>query len=369
MASSSSTSDKTPIEFTVDSRNTGEPCRPDNDSPHVSTPAPSRLACFQRSYETEGLPEHVTRLLSAATRKLTNKTYDSTWRKWSGWCDRRKTDPISAGLNNILTFLGEQFERDLQYRTVNVFRSAISSTHRWVDGKPIGQHPLIIPLLKGIANERPPQPRYSTTWDVSKVTTYFSSPGYNSTLSLKLLSKKLAMLLALVSPERSSVLAHFDISHLKKQPDGFTFTLTKPRKTGDSISEASVSVPSFSQDTTLCPLDCLNIYLTATGGFRTSPGHAKLFLSFQRPHNLVSRCTLARWLCDVIQEAGIDSAIFKAHSIRAASTSTAAKINLPLSDILKMGDWSSPSTFQRFYYKPVVDVTYARTVLTNNNAI
>jgi hypothetical protein len=65
-------------------------------------------------------------------------------------------------------------------------------------------------------------------------------------------------------------------------------------------------------------------------------------------------------LCDVIQEAEIDSLIFKAHSTGAASTSAAAKNNLLLGDILKMGDWTSPSTFQRFYYTPVVDVSYAR---------
>ena len=84
------------------------------------------------------------------------------WRKWNGWCDRQQIDPISAGLNNVLTFLSEQFESNLQYRAVNVLRSAISSTHQWVDGKPIGQHPLFIPLLKGISNERPIGPRYTS---------------------------------------------------------------------------------------------------------------------------------------------------------------------------------------------------------------
>ena len=114
----------------------------------------------------------------------------------------------------------------MQYQTVNVLRSAISSTHQWVDGKPIGQHPLVIRLLKGISNERPPKSRYTTTWDVSKVTSYLSSLGDNKTLSLKQLSKKLVMLLALILPERSSVLADLDTRYLKKRPDGFTFLLT-----------------------------------------------------------------------------------------------------------------------------------------------
>ena len=181
-------------------------------------------------------------------------------------------------------------------------------------GKPIGQHPLVIRLLKGISNERPPRPRYTTTWDVSKVTSYLSSLGDNKTLSLKQLSKKLVMLLALISPEQSSVLADLDTRYLKKHPDGFTF-LTNPRKTGDPTSESSVSFPSLPEDLSLCPLACLNTYLTATRNFR-SPGHQKLFLSFHQPHNEISRSTIARWLCDVIQSAGIDSSVFKARSTK-----------------------------------------------------
>ena len=347
---------------------TEEPCRPNNDTSDVPTLTSSRLDSFQRSCSTVGLPEHVTRLLSASVRKSTSKTYDSSWRRWNGWCDRREIDPISAGVNNVLTFLSEQFQNNLQYRTVNVLRSAISSTHQLIDGKPIGQHPLVVRLMKGISNERPPRPRYNVTWDVSKVTSYLSSLGDNKTLSLKQLTKKLVMLLALISPERSSVLTDLDTRFLQKQPDGFTFILTKPRKTGDPTVESSVSFPSLPEDPSLCPLECLNAYLSATKAFRLSPGHQKLFLSFQKPHKEITRCTVARWLCDVIQAAGIDSSVFKAHSTRAASTSSAAKHNLPLGDILKMGDWSSPSTFQKFYYKPVIDSRYARTVLNKTMA-
>jgi hypothetical protein len=99
--------------------------------------------------------------------------------------------------------------------------------------------------MKGIANQRPPKPRYTTTWDVAKVTTYLSSLGENKTLPLKFLTKKLLMLLALVSPERSSVLWELDIRHLKKQPDGVVFTLTKPRKSGGPISLATATFPRF----------------------------------------------------------------------------------------------------------------------------
>ena len=69
------------------------------------------------------------------------------------------------------------------------------------------------------------------------------------------------MLLALVSPERASVLWELNIRYLKKQPDGVVFTLIKPPKSGDSMSRAKATFPRFLQDTTLCPCDCLETYL------------------------------------------------------------------------------------------------------------
>ena len=172
------------------------------------------------------------------------------------------------------------------------------------------------------------------------------------------------MLLALVSPERSSVLWELDIRFLRKQPDGILFTLTNPRKSGDPMNITTVNFPRFLQDERLCPCDCLETYLTVTEKFRTTDGSKKLFLSFQRPHHPVAKATIKRWICEVLLAAGIDATIFKAHSTRSASTSAAAKNHLPLADILKMGDWTSPSTFQRFYYKPTIDDTYAKTILT-----
>lgn len=41
------------------------------------------------------------------------------------------------------------------------------------------------------------------------------------------------------------------------------------------------------------------------------------------------------------------------------SASAAMDKGVTLSDILHMADWSSGTTFQRFYYRPVKDATYA----------
>jgi len=73
--------------------------------------------------------------------------------------------------------------------------------------------------------------------------------------------------------------------------------------------------------------------------------------------------TLSRWLRTAIKNAGIDTELFKAHSVRGASTRAAVNSNIPLDKVMKMADWSCVSTFQKFYYKPVFKASYGHSVL------
>ena len=78
-----------------------------------------------------------------------------------------------------------------------------------------------------------------------------------------------------------------------------------------------------------------------------------MFISFIKPHKAVTGSSIARWLRTVLEEAGIDSAIFGAHSTRGASALAAVRGGVTLEDILKAANWSSESVFQRFYHKEV----------------
>ena len=75
----------------------------------------------------------------------------------------------------------------------------------------------------------------------------------------------------------------------------------------------------------------------------------RLFLSYVGQHTPVSNSTIARWLKTFMAEAGIDISIFKAHSVRGASCSTAVGAGVMTKNTLDAADWSSEGTFQRFY--------------------
>ena len=102
----------------------------------------------------------------------------------------------------------------------------------------------------------------------------------------------------------------------------------------------------------VCPMVTLKAYEERTKDFRKklpADSRSRLFLSCIGQHTPVSSCSIARWLKNLMAEAGIDISIFKAHSIRGASCSTAAGAGVTTKDILDAADWSSEGTFQRYY--------------------
>ena len=63
-----------------------------------------------------------------------------------------------------------------------------------------------------------------------------------------------------------------------------------------------------------------------------------LFLATIKPHKAVASSTIERSLKTIMERAGIDTSIFKAHSVRSASVSTAASAGITTADILKAAD-------------------------------
>ena len=86
---------------------------------------------------------------------------------------------------------------------------------------------------------------------------------------------------------------------------------------------------------------------------------APLFISFWKPHKPVSSASIARWMKELLKEAGVDTKVFKVHSTRAASTSTAKAQGVSMADIMNMAGRSRQSTFERFYYKSIQNDNYA----------
>ncbi|KZS09564.1 Uncharacterized protein APZ42_026185 [Daphnia magna] len=267
----------------------GHSYKPNRNQPPASSKqldTPNRLESIRNCLQKQGFPPDVVRLLLAATRKNSDAAYQSSWALWRDWCLRRDADPLSVGIAEILKFLSESFSEGKSYRTLNIQRSILSSTLNFA---PSG--------LKDVA---------FTNSTVPKDRNVAGSNHYPE------------MFRAYLHPKTVSALH-------------------------------KISVRSSTDNRAICPVNCLEQYLEATRPHRNKDNESQLFIGANKPHRSVSSSTVGRWIKDQLKEAGIDTAIFSAHSVRGAASSKAAAARGPIQSILNQGHWASESNFAKFF--------------------
>ncbi|XP_031571383.1 uncharacterized protein LOC116305584, partial [Actinia tenebrosa] len=173
------------------------------------------------------ISEDITNVLMSSWRPSTQKQYEVHIRRWGGFCLQRKVDSLRPNINDVLEFLHSLHIKELSYSTINTARSALSNylmgfefpgTHYTIT-----DHPFVVRYLKGVFNFVKPTPRYQETWDVNPVLKYIELLSPLEKLSLKELTFKLVILLALTSGQRCQTLSFLDIDNMKENADCYLF--------------------------------------------------------------------------------------------------------------------------------------------------
>ena len=316
-------------------KTTNQSFRTNPPSCNKSNPYISGMDGFRRYLFEKGVSVKGANLIFNSRTQSSLSGCESSWKKWSGWCDRRAVNPFRFTLVSMLDYLTSLFEEGLEYNTIAVHRSAISAYHGNVDDMAVGQHPLVTFLMAGIFNSRPPQPRYIFVWDVQVVLNFIKKDwDISSSLTDQELTYKLCMLLSLTTASRVSGWQHFDIRYMTKGDKKVTFYFAKLHKSWHKGKPPpSLTITGFPEDPQLCVIETLDTYLDRTKHRRL--GKCQLLLSFQKPYKEVVSSTISGWIKKVLKLAKIDTDIYKAHSTRSASTSNVKLKGLPLGDILK----------------------------------
>jgi len=93
----------------------------------------------------------------------------------------------------------------------------------------------------------------------------------------------------------------------------------------------------------------------------------QLFITSKKPFRRARPGTLGHYIKDTLKQAGNDMDTFLAHS--SSSTSIAHAKGVPINKILIVANWSSESTFERFYHRPIDNATFGRVILQSTQHI
>lgn len=271
------------------------------------------------------------------------------------YCDFHGFDPYEPSIRNVTNFLRLLFEDGASYSTINIARCALSAVLDSGSRDSVGSDPMVSLVLRGCGNLRPPEPKYDTTWDVSKVFKLFQRWGFNRELSLLRLSQKLTVLLLLCTAQRGQTVWRFQLSGLKFTDFGARFNmkhLLKQNKPGDPL--CSIKLYAYQPNRRICPIVCLREYIKRTAVIRNNED--QLLISSKRPHGSIARNTVASWTKKVLRASGIDTTRFAPHSTRAASTSAALAAGININTLMGQACWKNANTFAKHYNKPIEDI-------------
>ena len=280
-------------------------------------------------------------LIQKATRKSTERKYDSIRRKWYSYCLKKGYDYKKADTTSIVNFIGEEYDRDLKYSTLKSYIPALQKYTKNIDLDVVNK------VLKGIFNARPPTAKYTCIWDVNILLAYIGSMIVATDMDL---SRKLSTLMMIISGNRVNMLSHLKVNNMYITDDECTFVFNDVLKhSRPNFKDGPLTFRVF-PDQHMCPVHTLKQYLDLR---LPRSSDTTLFITTTQPYRGVSSDTIARWIKTTMHDAGLNTGMYSAHSCRAASTSSAAFKGVSLATICKSASWSSDSTFRSFYMKEI----------------
>ncbi|KAJ8978475.1 hypothetical protein NQ317_006752 [Molorchus minor] len=286
---------------------------------HVQGAYPGSSQTIREAFRRKGIPEAALDTMVGSLSDNTIKQYSTTFKRWWEFCQFRNISPFIGEVSDVIMFLqGILDSTENNFGSFNAHRAALSL----ITSKNLGEDPQVKRFIKGVFRVRPPKPKYKSTWDPQQVLQFLENSSHDS---LKFLSCKLVTLLALATGERLQTISLIKCSNITFSESGATIRIPDIVKTSrPNFHQPNLSLPYFTRNPRLCVASCLKHYLDTTKRLRQTDCDF-LFLTFNKPHGVASKQTLSRWVKNTLKEAGVDTTVFKAHSTRHASTSSALR--------------------------------------------
>ena len=153
----------------------------------------------------------------------------------------------------------------------------------------------------------------------------------NCDLSLKDLTLKLYALLLLAIAQRVQTIYLLKLDWTEFVHSGCKIhVLDKVKQTRPGHVQNVLEL-CYYEDEQLCVVKCLKEYIQKTVSIRA--GQDKLLLCYSRPHGPASKDTVARWLKNILMQAGVTD--FTPHSFRGVAACAMLQNGMTLEDVMK----------------------------------
>ena len=152
------------------------------------------------------------------------------------------------------------FDQDASYSSVNAARSALSTFIPSTNKATIGSSREVCRLvkLKGVFEAKPALPKHTNTWSVDSVLDYMCSLPKIADLTLKQLTLRTVMLLALLTGQRGHALHLLKIGDIRMHHNKCAIVFSsKHKQTKPGAHTEPAEISAFTQNMSCEPPTCL----------------------------------------------------------------------------------------------------------------
>ncbi|XP_040276106.1 uncharacterized protein LOC120991344 [Bufo bufo] len=314
----------------------------------------------------EGFSEALISTILSSRKKVTNTIYARIWKRFLSFAGLDTSIwPERISTRQVLEFLQRGLSLGLAKSTLKVQVSALSG----LSGRSLAMDPWIVRFFRAVDRVAPVKGPRFPPWDLNLVLKALTTRPFEpiEDCSIKNLTLKLVMLIALISARRVSELQALSINPpfmtiredrviLRPDPKFIPKVPSKTNRLQEIVLPVFFPEPKSEDEERWHLLDvrrCLIQYLGRSKDWRKSSSLLVLYAG-ARKGNAASKSTIARWIRELISLAYSCSGLspplsLKAHSTRAVSTSWAERSSVSIDQICRAATWASPSTFYKHY--------------------
>ena len=159
------------------------------------------MHAVRKKYQLRGFSNTAIELFLKSWRKSTLNQYLVYAKLWFSFSSQGLTPTI----RNIIEFLVHLHSKGFNQKQIRQARSAVAILS---DVDYIGKHPDIKRVIKGVYEDKPHYPIYTSIWNVNILFNYLRSIPHQRHLSLEMLSKKVAILICILAGGQRSQTVH-----------------------------------------------------------------------------------------------------------------------------------------------------------------
>lgn len=260
--------------------------------------------------------DQVRQYIRASKAENTLRGYQADWRDFCSWCESHGTCPLPAAPEAVAAYIAECASR-LKPGTIQRRLNAIAEAHKAVGVDPPTHHATVTNTMKGIRRSLGVAPVQKAAALIEDIRAMVDATGAG-TIGAR---DRALVLLGFAGAFRRSELVGLDLEDCVFTRDGLTVTLRRS-KTDQQGAGRKIGIPYGSNPDT-CPVRRVQTWIdhvdaTAVPLFRSISRHGRV------QQKRLSGIDVARIVKKLAERAGLDSAMFAGHSLRAGHATSAA---------------------------------------------